>query len=175
MMEYFTLTQRGIRCTMCTLERMLLVTLAWDNGMCILKTKFFLLLLPVLFLTGPPPEETPGPKPGKTPDLLQPPTEEGRRIPDTPGEGDRGRPRPRYPDLVRDRDRGLGRGRGPRDRTPASYNRGGNSLPREIGEEEEEEEEVGENLETGLRRLLDKWEQDLERLRDGLRHALLTL
>ncbi|QHB18520.1 E4 protein [Bos taurus papillomavirus 15] len=133
----------------------------WDNGKCILKTKFFLPLLPARFLLGLPTDDD-QPKPGSTPLDSKPaslPENHPSHIPETPG---RGRGRTRDPD--------PGHGRPRRGRTPEGEARN----YRGPGEDEEEEEEE-ETLENRLRRLLDKWERDIGHLRENLRLALLSL
>ncbi|BBQ05073.1 E4 protein [Bos taurus papillomavirus 29] len=174
MMGYFTEMHRAIRTIMWTFMRMHHVILCWDNGKCILKTKFFLLLLPARFLVGP--DDGTGPKPGATPLDQRQPSLPGpdppHRIPETPGDGARGRSRLRDPDHDHGRDRDRRRGR-----TPDGERR----YPRRPGdppvEDEEEEEEAGNNipLEDRLHRLLEKWERDLEGLREKLRADLLSL
>ncbi|BAJ12076.1 E4 protein [Bos taurus papillomavirus 11] len=136
--------------------------LTQDNGKCILKTKFFLPLLPVRFLLGPPGDD--GPKPGTTPN-----PEEGNlpNLPETPGDG---RSRSRHRDLGPDRDRPR------RNRTPEEERRGyrGNNRGDPL-EEDEGSPQNNVSLEDRLRQLLDKWEDDIGRLRQNLRLALLAL
>ncbi|QYI89539.1 E4 early protein [Bos taurus papillomavirus 35] len=134
----------------------------WDDGKCILKTKFFLPLSPARFLLGLPTDDD-QPKPGSTPLDSNPaslPDNQPTHIPETPG---RGRGRTRDPDL------GLGPGRPRRGRTPEGEGR------RYRGPGEDEDEEENQNLEDQLRRLLDKWNRDIARLRENLHHELLSL
>ncbi|APR72337.1 E4 [Bos taurus papillomavirus 23] len=146
--------------------------LKWDYGKCVIKTPFFLPLLPARFLLGPPEDGT-GPKPGAAPPDTRPPSTPDHnppnRIPETPG-GDRGRPRHREPDHGHDRDRDRRRGRTPENER-RNYRPGG--LPEE--DEEEEEPDNNETVEDRLRRLLGQWEHDLERLREKLKADLYSL
>ncbi|QYI89565.1 E4 early protein [Bos taurus papillomavirus 39] len=142
--------------------------LSWGDGKCGLTTQFFFLLLPARFLNLP----DDGPQPGTTPlETRQPSLPDTRptNIPETPGDGGRGRSRLRDHDHDRTRPRG---GRTP-DGERRKYRTGPTGEP-----EEDEGVEGGDNhrtLEDQLRFLLDKWETDLEQLRERLRHDLLAL
>ncbi|CAF05689.1 E4 protein [Bos taurus papillomavirus 6] len=186
MMAFTIQMQREKKCTMCTLQTMPHTTLCWDNGKCILKTTFFLLLLPVRFLVGP--DGGNGPKPGATPLDTKPPSHPEDDTPPrrtrTPADGGRGRSRSRGPDRGRDHGRGRHRGRTPdneRRRTPEPTNPPVDKEDEEETEEEvEEEEEEGYEyekipLEDSLRKLLDAWETDLQKLRNKLHDDLLSL
>ncbi|QYI89558.1 E4 early protein [Bos taurus papillomavirus 38] len=137
--------------------------LLWDNGKCILKTQFFLPLLPARFLLGIPTDDD-QPKPGNTPDNKPASLPDNHpSLPETPG---RGRGRIRDPDPGH----GPGHGRPRRGRTPE-----GEARRYRGPEEDEEEEEEEEELEDRLHRLLKKWESDISRLREDLRRELLNL
>ncbi|AVX45659.1 E4 protein [Bos taurus papillomavirus 26] len=155
MMEYFIQIHRVKKYITCTLRMMQDCTLVLDNGKCNLKTKFFLPLSPAHFLLGPP--EDVDPKPGTTPNPDRLPN-----LPETPGDG---RGRNRHRDLGPDRDRR-------RPRTPDDERRGHRDDPRET---DERTPKNNVSLEDSLRQLLEKWEKDLEHLREGLRLALLDL
>ncbi|QYI89506.1 E4 early protein [Bos taurus papillomavirus 30] len=168
MMASIIQMQRAIVYIMSTLQMMQLCILKWDSGKCMLKTKFFLLLLPVRFLVGL--DDGTGPKAGASPPDTRPASlpdpDPPHRIPETPGAGDRGRSRHRDPDHDHDRDRDRRRGR----HDNRHYHRPGGHP-----EEDTEEDLDNEALEDRLRRLLTKWESDLERLREQLKADLLSL
>ncbi|QYI89532.1 E4 early protein [Bos taurus papillomavirus 34] len=140
--------------------------LNWDVGKCILNKQFFLPLSPARFLgLG---EDGTEPKPGSTPLDSRPsslPDNRPSGIPETPGDGGRGRSRLRDHGHDRVRPRGT--------RTPDGERR---NYPGPV--EEDEGVEGGDNhrtLEDSLRLLLKKWEHDLEELRERLRRDLLAL
>ncbi|AVX45446.1 E4 protein [Bos taurus papillomavirus 24] len=158
-MESIIQLMRGHECIMCSLRTMQHVILIRDAGQCILKPRFFLPLSPAHFLLGVT-EDTP--KPGTTPSPDTPDRQPS--LPETPGAG-RGRARYRDPDHDRPR-----RGRTPEEERRNYRHPGG---PRE--DEEEEHRNPSGTLEDRLRQLLEKWERDLEHLRERLRLDLLTL